>query len=457
MKFYQITDLHFYPAKAMKACGDEWIYRTTYDQKCIAESEAILDSTIELLLADKEIDIIFITGDNVCDGERAGHYELQKKLRKLTNAGKRVFIITGTHDLHPQPLGYSKEKGEYQVEGCTRDELIDIYKEFGYDDAVATHHDTFSYVSKLDDTTRLIALNDDGIGFEDGFHGYFEDQLGWIKEQLEEGKKSGDKMLVITHHPLLAPSPFYEFYSKNQMLGNCDEIRDLFADYGVQFVFTGHSHMHNINYYDSEKGNRIYDINTASLIAYPSPIRRFELTDTELKVETLHITKLDFDLKSMSYMEYSKNHFDYMLKDILYSAAHDFEHFCVVAEGFSLHEEQSRKLRVPITILGKVLDTLTFKKAGKLLMCTSKIAPRMYNVRLCDFIIDLIRNIYAGDEPYYPGSAEYDSFMAIYNRFAPILHKLLGSDEIDNVIKGVLYDDGFPDSNAVLPVIPFKN
>lgn len=457
MKFYQITDLHFYPAKAMKACGEEWIYRTTYDQKCIAESEAILDSTIELLLNDKEIDIIFITGDNVCDGERTGHYELQKKLRKLTDAGKRVFIITGTHDLHPKPLGYSVEFGEHEVAGCTRDELIEIYKEFGYADAIATHHDTFSYVAKLDDTTRLIALNDDGIGFEDGFHGYFEDQLNWIKEQLEEGRKSGDKMLVITHHPLLAPSPFYAFYCKDQMLGNCDEIRELFADYGVQFVFTGHTHMHNINYYDTKKGNRIYDINTASLIGYPSPIRRFELTDTELKVETLHITKPDFDMKSMSYMEYSKNHFDYMLKDILHSAAHDFEHFCVVAEGFSLHEEQARKLRIPITILGKVLDTLTFKKAGKLLMCTSKIAPRMYNVRLCDFIIDVIRNIYAGDEPYYPGSAEYDSFMAIYERLAPILHKALGSDEIDNVIKGVLYDDGFPDSNAVLPVVPFKN
>ena len=44
-----------------------------YDQKCIAESEAILDATIQMLLDDKEINIVLITGDNVCDGERVGH------------------------------------------------------------------------------------------------------------------------------------------------------------------------------------------------------------------------------------------------------------------------------------------------------------------------------------------------------------------------------------------------
>lgn len=66
MKFYQITDLHYYPAKLLNAHGKEWINRAMYDQKCIAESEAILDATIQMLLDDKEINIVLITGDNVC-------------------------------------------------------------------------------------------------------------------------------------------------------------------------------------------------------------------------------------------------------------------------------------------------------------------------------------------------------------------------------------------------------
>ncbi|MCI5735120.1 MAG: metallophosphoesterase [Eubacterium sp.] len=457
MKFYQITDLHYYPARLLKAEGKEWVNRAMYDQKCIAESEAILDAAIQMLLDDKEVDIILITGDNVCDGERVGHISLAEKLHKLTNAGKKVYIITGTHDLHPEPKGYSKEKGEYVVDGCTREELEEIYGDFGFNDAIAKHPETFSYVSQLDDNTRLLALNDDGIGWEDGFHGYFEEQLNWIKEQIADCRKAGQKMIAITHHPLLAPSPIYEFYCKNQMLGDNEKIANLFADNDIHFVFTGHTHMQNINYFDTPKGNRVYDINTASLIGYPSPIRKMELDDNKLTVKTLHPQNVKYDFGSKSYMTYSRDHFDFMLKDIIDSAANDIDRFVEVAECFSLHREQAEKIKVPIHILGKLLDTLTFKKAGTVLMCKSKIAPRMYNVRLADFIITLVRNIYAGDEPYAPGSAEYDSFMAIYDRLSPIIHKIFKGDEIDDVIKGILYDDGFPDSDAVLEVPEFIN
>ena len=457
MKFYQITDLHYYPARELKADGKEWIYRSTYDQKCIAESEAILDATIEMLLSDNEINIILITGDNVCDGERVGHLSLAKKLRKLTDAGKKVYIITGTHDLHPEPKGYSNEKGEYVVDGCSREELEKIYGDFGYNEAIAKHPETFSYVSQLDDNTRLLALNDDGIGWDDGFHGYFDDQLNWIKAQIDDCRKAGQKMMAITHHPLLAPSPIYEFYCKNQMLGDNEKIAKLFADNGIQFVFTGHTHMQNINYFDTKKGNRVYDINTASLIGYPSPIRKMELTEKELIIKTLHPQNIKYDFGSKSYLVYSRDHFDFMLKDIVDSAANDIDRFVEVAECFSLHKEQSEKIKLPIHILGKLLDTLTFKKAGIVLGCKSKIAPRMYNVKLADFIITLVRNIYSGQELYAPGTAEYDSFMAIYQRLAPIAHKIFKGSEIDDVIKGVLYDDGYPDNDAVLEVKEFIN
>ena len=57
MKFYQITDLHYYPAREMNASGKEWETRAAYDQKCIAESEAIIDATIDFLLKDADTDI----------------------------------------------------------------------------------------------------------------------------------------------------------------------------------------------------------------------------------------------------------------------------------------------------------------------------------------------------------------------------------------------------------------
>lgn len=92
MKFYQITDLHYYPAKLLNAQGKEWINRAMYDQKCIAESEAILDATIQMLLDDKEIDIVLITGDNVCDGERVGIFRLPRNCISLPRQEKRSIL-----------------------------------------------------------------------------------------------------------------------------------------------------------------------------------------------------------------------------------------------------------------------------------------------------------------------------------------------------------------------------
>ena len=74
--FYQITDLHYYAADVLNPQGDAWEYRAKYDQKCVAESGAILDATIDKLLADKETEVVLISGDLVSDGEKEGHYAL---------------------------------------------------------------------------------------------------------------------------------------------------------------------------------------------------------------------------------------------------------------------------------------------------------------------------------------------------------------------------------------------
>ena len=92
--FYQITDLHYYAADVLNPQGDAWEYRAKYDQKCVAESGAILDATIDKLLADKETEVVLISGDLVSDGEKEGHYALIPKFRRLTDGGKRVFVLT---------------------------------------------------------------------------------------------------------------------------------------------------------------------------------------------------------------------------------------------------------------------------------------------------------------------------------------------------------------------------
>ena len=179
------------------------------------------------------------------------------------------------------------------------------------------------------------------------------------------------------------------------------------------------------------------------------------LTEQTLSVRTVHLDRIDWDLGGKSYMQYSLDHFEFMLRDILNAAANDIRRFCEIAPDFGLPSETAWKLRVPIRFAGKLMEKLTFQKAGRLLWCASRIAPEMRNVYLRDFVLALIRNMYGGDEPYKPGSPEYESFMALYHRLRPLLRRVIKGvpiADLDTIVEGLLYDGGYPDSDAVLPV-----
>ena len=455
LKFFQITDLHYYPARVLGAAGEAWEKRALYDQRCVAESEAIIDSVFEHIAADKETDIVLVTGDVVCDGELAGHYSLAEKLKKLKDTGKRIFLITASHDIRPDPKSYSPEKGEYIVESATKEQLFDVYYDFGLNEAISTHKPTGSYCAQLGDGYRLLMLNDDRDGWGSESYGFSPEQLEWASAQLYAAKTAGDEMLCVCHHPLLSPVKFYRSFSPHEMIDDCDRIAAFLADAGVRFLFTGHTHMQSINYFDSPAGNRLYEINTACLTAYPSPIRKMVLDGDTLNVETQHVKTIDYDLQCKPYMMYLEEHFDYMLHDIFDAAAHDIDRFCELGESFSLKKETSEKLKVPIQLLGRLLDRLTFKKAGRLLGVQNRIAPRMYNVRLCDFMVTLVNNVYGGTRNYAPGSAEYDSLLAITDRvfaLAPAAKlKENYKSELRPILCDILYNaNGIDSNNAVI-------
>lgn len=457
LSFYQITDIHYYAVEALHPTGEAWEKRAKYDQKCVAESGAIFDAAIDHLLADRQTDIVLVSGDLVSDGEREGHFLMREKLRRMAEGGKRVFALTATHDVCTYPKQYSQEKGEHPAEGISRDELLELYWEFGPAQALSVHKASFSYVVQLAPGYRLLALNADGNGWESDFYGYDEAQLAWIRQALQEGRDSGDVLLVMGHNPVLPPSPIYPLFSPHEMLANHEQIAEMFADAGVQFLFTGHTHMQNIASFDSPKGNRLYEINTASLIGYPSPIRHMTLTDEAMTVRTEHIETAAFDMGGKTYMEFSKAHFEFMLRDIFHSAAWDIHHFCEISQSFSLPPEKAWKLRVPIGIAGKAFDRMTFQKAGRWLCCSSAIAPEMRNVRLQDFLLEVLCNLYGGDEPYAPDTPEYRSFMALYRRLRPVLRRVKSlRAHIDEIVEGLLYNSGFPDNDAVLPVQKFQ-
>ncbi|MCR4563182.1 MAG: metallophosphoesterase [Clostridiales bacterium] len=453
LKFYLITDLHHW-AKAQGSSGKgyEKIYHA--EHRCMAETGAIINEAIDRIIADKEIDIVLVAGDIVADGAREAHDEVIPMLRRFKDAGKRVFAITATHDYHDKPL---KAEGD-EVGLATpikRKELYDMYYEFGRNEAISENKKSHSYSVMLNEKTRLLCMNDDGKGGGSDFCGYFEDCVEWIKSQLDEARANGEYVMVMTHHPALPPSPIYPIFSKRDMLGNYEEITTMLADNGVNFIFTGHTHMTNVAVKTTEKGNKIYDINTGSLVAYPCPYRKLELTDTELKIETLTVDNFNWDFGGKTAPEYVKDHFNGFLEDLFDAVAGDIDRVAELGLAFSMDRETVYENKKLILFFGKRLNTWTLGSLGRRLGVGGKIDKSVKDIVLRDFFIEIVDNVFYGDEPYTPDTPMYKSVAAILDRISALMKpipKLKGAREILAVVKdGVLYDAPPADWNVVLP------
>ena len=453
LKFYLITDLHHW-AKAQGTSGEAYDRVYHEEHRCMAETGAIISKVLDDIIADKEIDIVLVAGDITADGAREAHDEIIPMLRRLKDAGKRVFLITATHDFHDKPLkAVGSKVGLATV--TPRDDLYDLYNEFGRNEAISENRKSHSYSVMLDEKTRLLCLNDDGKGGGTDFCGYFDDCVEWIKGQLDEAKANGEYVIVMTHHPALPPSPIYPMFSKRDMLANYDEITTLFADNGVKYIFTGHTHMTNIAIKTTEKGNDIYDVNTGSLVAYPCPYRKVVFTENEVHINTLQVEDFDWDFGGLTAHEYVKNHFNEFLNDVFYAIANDIDRVAVLGRAFSLKKETVYKYQKPLLFFGKKLNTMTLGSLGRKLGVGRKIDKSVRDILLKDFLIDVIDNVFHGDEPYTPDTPMYKSVAAILDRLSALMKpvpKLRKACEILAVIKdGVLYDAPPADWNVVLP------
>ena len=137
LKFYHLTDLHYYANERIGSSGAAYKLKCELDQKCMAESGAIVDAAFKSLCEDKEIDIVLISGDLTFDGEKQSHDALVEKLQKLKDNGKRVFTTFATHDFYMHARKYTDEEGETELPKYTRAELRKLYDNFGYSEAIA--------------------------------------------------------------------------------------------------------------------------------------------------------------------------------------------------------------------------------------------------------------------------------------------------------------------------------
>ena len=471
LKIQFLTDIHYYSRKVGTE-GSAYKKAESKSQKVIKDTDLVLTKAFDMLCQDTSTDIVVIAGDTSRDGELDSHAEIIEMLHDLQKRGKRVYVITATHDY--------RDKGE--ADGYVGDETIkvkavenrldlwDMYYDFGPKDAIATHRDSMSYVVQLAPGYRLFALNDDYNCREDeGGSGYSYDCMNWIMEQLKDAQDNDQYVIAMTHHPMIAPSPFYAIIGKGDMQRHHEITRETFADAGIHCMLTGHTHIHDISYITSKKGNRFYDISCGAVIGCPPTMRNvtFDPKGGKIHADTVTVTEVPgLDTDGKPFDEYMKNFFFGMIGEVIWAMGNDIDHLAEMTPSFSIPGEKVKKLGWLIKPIGKFLNKLTYKKVWRLCKKESGVTKEeikaVGNKRVVDLILELVQNLYCGDSPYGPDTIEYRLTCGMLNVVDSLLDTigfsigkvLKGATSVRGLVEPLLWNSGYCDAEATLPVCP---
>ena len=462
-----ITDTHYY-SKKLGVSGEAYEIANNKSGILLAESREMLEAAFTQIANDTRTDIVLLSGDTTSNGDFDSHKEFIEMLRDLKSKGKRVYVLTATHDYQWDGAHHRYEGSEkVTIPAAKREELYDMYKEFGPDEALAVHEESMSYIVQLEEGYRLFALNDDTN--RNGKSGFSDECFEWIKEQVANAKANNQFIVAMTHHPLIAPSPMYEIIGKGDMMGDYEIRREQFADMGVQFMLTGHTHVHDIDKYVSPKGNYFYDISTASTVGYPGTIRTvvFDADNSIVSTTTDLITEpVKFDTHGKDLQAYLSDHLIGMIRDVIKAAGEDIDKFADMATAISIKKKVSYKIGWILKPIFKFLNSLKIGTVGNWTRKETGLKKEDYSdikdKGVVDFIVDLVLNLYGGKSLYTPEDNEYKIAIGLINiidSIIKVLHiplkKLIKiSDTVRGIIEPLLYNDGIPSYDAIMPIMP---
>lgn len=472
LKIQFITDTHYFSRK-LGTEGKAYDNAESKSQKVIKDSDLVIKAGFDMLCEDKSTDIVVLAGDTTKDGELESHKEFIEMLYDLKARGKRVYVITATHDYRWKGIasGYDGDN-EIEVPAVEeRHDLWDMYYDFGPNEAISYHRESMCYVVQLAPGYRLFALNDDTNYKPEGESGsgYSDDCMKWILEQLEDAKKNDQYVIAMTHHPMISPSPFYSIIGKGDMQRNHETTREIFADAGLSCMLTGHTHVHDISVITTKKGNKFYDISCGAMGGCPPTMRTvtFDPKNAKIDVDTVMITDVPgLDTNGKPFDEYMRGFFFGMIGEVIWAMGNDIDRLAEMAPSFSIPGEKVKKLAWIIKPIGKFLNKLTFKKMWKL--CKKECGLKKSDIadiadnKVVDFILELVQNLYCGDSPYGPDTREYKLTCGILNvidSFLDTIHLsigkfLKGATTVRSLVEPLLWNSGYCDAKATLPLYP---
>ena len=475
MKFAVLSDTHYVSREMIPGDKDEASLLRHKVNKAVFQK----------LAAQTELDTILITGDLVDNGDLVSHREFAEILRSVQAAGKRVFVLTATHDFHfsraftikrSWPVRYrdypwerpwfDPDKCDYKalvqdasrdlaeadsapplMRAATPDDLWEIYHDFGPAQAFSSCDSAYSYAVKLDEKLWCLMLNNnmrDVDALHDFSPAYSPACYRWIEDVMRQAKAEGAFVFACTHHPLVPPVPAYKIGGTTRNM-RTSRVGHTLADLGLMLVFSGHTHFADVAFCSSDAGHVLCNVTTPALAFLPPAWRTAEIIPAEHRLITATVPvendpSFGIDAPTLK------------------------EHF---AKEFV--EQYRKKVEKLPHGLNKIVPRLEVRHLYPL--CPRSLTKAQYaeikNKKMFDLVMELAINMQCGDGQYTPGTAVYRFLMGLSaaadsvidaQPFVDLRKKLLGYS-IREIVEPMLFNNYVPDNEAdfVFDRLPAQN
>ena len=469
MKFIMMSDTHYISRRMI----------TDETDKELMLQPAVTEAAV--LQASRDCDVIFIIGDLTNSGDRFSHEDFSEFLRKIKQNGTKVYVTFATHDFHHHKAYVRKhgEKTEYKstpwdkpwfdienanwktlvkdefsafseeelapglVPALSPEEIWEMYREFGPDEAYSVHESSFSYCLDLDENTRCLMLNDifrNEEALKDKSPTYPPSCLRWMKQMYDEAKRDGKYIFLCSHHPMLPAVPAHRIGAgKENRDMRAPVVGHMLADMGFNLAFTGHSHFCDVGYVRSDNGNHMWDITTPSVRFYPPAYREINLDGKSGRVT------------------YNCKYIDAVESTIIEEESL-FEHYHKV-----FYNDYYRTVTGLNPTLKKLMDRLTVKDIYFLVKGKARLTSEEYkkikDLKIFDLIIETAFNMLIGDGAYTPDTPEYKVVMSVSamldsiidtQPFVDVKGKFLGGYSVSDIIEPMLFNNSVSDRAGTL-------
>ena len=240
-------------------------------------------------------DAVILSGDLTLNGSRVSHEEFAEKLAVLKEAGIKVLVIPGNHDITKQGIVFGRE-GLKGAEGTYAALFREIYDDFGYSDAVSADEESLSYMAMINDSLAVLMI-DTNTALRGSVSA---STLDWAEKQLRAARLKGCNVIAVTHQNILIHNRLFRF---NYQINNSDAVLKLLKRYGVKLNLSGHLH---IQHMSCEKG--ITDIAVSSLAVCPNQYAVLDIAGGKVNYHTEKVSPFEgFEEMSAEFFDRSSS------------------------------------------------------------------------------------------------------------------------------------------------------